>query len=169
MEISEIESFWLQIFISTSNSFLISFVYRPPNSTQSWIDSFDEQIEMADSSFLDYYILGDLNINYIPEQGSESFNNTKWMTTLTKFGLLQLIQHPTRTTKKSSTIIDHIYANNVGYVEEIFVSSLSVSDHFPVCMVLSAKINNNKKNGTHKVIKYRMIKKVNEKIFNMTF
>ena len=52
---------------------------------------------------------------------------------IVKFGLKQLINSPTRTTKRSSSIINHIYTACSDKLKSSFVSHLAISDHYPVC------------------------------------
>lgn len=63
LETGTIESIWMEVNYKYSRPFLLNFVYRPPNSPQSWIDHYEQQLALADSTKLDYYMLGDFNIN----------------------------------------------------------------------------------------------------------
>jgi hypothetical protein len=164
LEINDIESIWIQIFCKNRKSFLINFVYRPPNSNQAWIDLYEAQLEIADCSNHVYYLLGDFNINYVNRNSQEIFNNTKWADITVKFGLEQLVKTPTRISKSSSTIIDHIYTNCSYKIKEVFVSELAISDHFPICLTFSTIVNISKK-SKHDVIKYRSFKKFDENAF----
>ena len=65
LEINEIESLWLEISIGESKPFLLSLIYRPPNSKQDWVELYDAQLDIVDCSNLEYYILDDININYM--------------------------------------------------------------------------------------------------------
>lgn len=163
IETTNIETIWLEIFYESNSSFLVNFTYRPPNSIQSWIDSYEEQLDIADCVNKDIYLLGDFNINFCQINGSDSFNNTKWTDMVSKFYLKQLIKSPTRVTKQSSSIIDHIYCTNADLVHSAFVSKLAISDHFPVCCTLVK--SNNRKRGIHKSIKYRSFKHFDENFF----
>jgi hypothetical protein len=51
--------------------------------------------------------------------------------------LKQIVKEPTRVTKESKTLIDHIYITNL----EKLVVQYSVSDHYPVCMTRSEQIS----------------------------
>lgn len=106
IETCNTESIWLQVNIVGSKPLLVGFYYRPPNSTSNWFNHFDTELINADSMDLDMFILGDFNLNYFPIIG---FRNNKWESLLLKYGLTQLITSPTRVTKTSSSIIDHIY------------------------------------------------------------
>ena len=45
-----------------SKLLLLGCVYRPPDSKQMWIDTFEQQLNMADTHNLDIYTVGDFNI-----------------------------------------------------------------------------------------------------------
>ena len=45
-----------------SKSLLLGYVYRPPDSKQMWIDTFEQQLNRADTHNLDMYTVGDFNI-----------------------------------------------------------------------------------------------------------
>ena len=157
IEVHDIESVWLEIFYNQGNSFLLNFAYRPPNSHQSWIDLYEEQIDIADCTNREFFLLGDYNINYICADTRENYNNNKWQNMVTQFGLNQLIRHPTRVTKRSASIIDHIYTTCKNKVESAFVSTLAISDHYPICLTFSNSVI--LKSDSHKSIKYRSFKK----------
>jgi len=99
LESSDIETIWLQVAIENNKSHLLCFIYRAPNSPQSWIDSFEKQMEFAESSNMNWSAIGDFNIEFT---SPNTFNNTKWANTVLDFGLTQLVQYPTRVTKTSS-------------------------------------------------------------------
>ena len=50
----------------------------------------------------------------------------KWSDLVSKFDLKQCITCPTRVNKKSSTIIDHIYANNTAHIVKTFTSNSAI-------------------------------------------
>ena len=164
IEVNEIESIWLEISPAKCKPFLLNFIYRPPNSKQNWIDLYDTQLNIADCLNTEFFIFGDFNINCIMNDGLISFSNEKWSDIVNKFGLIQLITAPTRVTKNSSTIIDHIYTNNTRHVVRAFTSSLALSDHYPVCLLRSMNFHISK-DSKHTVIKYRSFKKFNENNF----
>ena len=51
---SSSESLWLEVSLPKSKSFLISIVYRPPDSLQSWIDHFEIELENASPKIKNY-------------------------------------------------------------------------------------------------------------------
>jgi endonuclease/exonuclease/phosphatase family metal-dependent hydrolase len=52
-----------------------------------------------------------------------------------------ILSEPTRVTKESKTLIDHIYITNLEKLQESHVVQYSVSDHYPVCMTRSEQIS----------------------------
>ena len=83
-----------------------------------------------------------------------------------KFDLQQLVNCPARVTKKSKSIIDHIYSACTQNTSEVFFSPLSVSDHYPKCFTRSSKHSASKTiNHDHKILEYRWLKKFNDENF----
>ena len=64
MEFSNIESIWLQINTDGNAQILVNCTYRPPNSPQSWIDEYEKQLILAESSNLDWFAIRDYDINF---------------------------------------------------------------------------------------------------------
>jgi len=54
----DIESIWLKVKPMHNKSFLLGCVDRPPDSKQMWIDTFKQQLNMADTLNLDIYTVG---------------------------------------------------------------------------------------------------------------
>ena len=60
-------------------------------------------------------------------------------------GCIPLITHPTRITTTSSTLLDHVYTNNVVGESKSFIL-VDVSDHLPVIMCSNLKAVNHPAN-----------------------
>ena len=74
------------------------------------------------------------------------FQNTKWSTLIADYNLTQLITHPTRVTKVSSSTIEHLYTTHSENVLEIVSSNLSMSDHYPIAFTVDTVNTVNNKN-----------------------
>jgi len=157
LESDDIESIWLQINIVKYKPYLINFVYRPPNSPQSWIDSFELQINKADMEDCNMYSTGDFNFHCLSQN---IFNNKKWEKLITDFNLKQHVSFPTRVTERSSSILDHLYSK-YDNISEVIIPKIGISDHYPVVFTLSVK-GKIVKTDDHKIIKYRCFNKFNE-------
>ncbi|VDI48434.1 Hypothetical predicted protein [Mytilus galloprovincialis] len=133
LEISSIESLWIEIKFPNTNSILIGIFYRPPSSFQSWIDSAEKEIDKASAENKEIILLGDFNINF-SHINHTVVGNQKWKDCINLYGLQQIVHKPTRVTDKCATTIDHIYTTDVDHIIEVKVPSYAVSDHYPVCV-----------------------------------
>ena len=81
------------------------------------------------------------------------------MSILETYNLKQrhVVNEPTRVTKESKTLIDHIYITNLEKLQESHVVQYYVDDHYPVCMTRSEQIS--VKKDTHISIIYRNYEK----------
>ena len=157
LEVSKIETLWAELSLPNSKPFLVCTVYRPPSSNSEWIDLFEEELSIAQTTGLELITMGDINIDL------KLSLNKKWQNLIELFDLSQLIKDPTRVTESSSTIIDHVYTSKPENIVESFVSNYSLSDHFPVCF--SRKINNKISKCDHITTSYRCFKNFNEDAF----
>ena len=60
LEHEDIESICIQVNPSYSKPFLINFFYRPPDSKQSWIDTFESLLDKMDILNYELHCLGDI-------------------------------------------------------------------------------------------------------------
>ena len=102
--------------------------------------------------------MGDFNIDLLSDM-----IRTKWSNMVQLFDLSQLISKPTRITQTTATLIDHVYTTAPCTISESFVSDLSVSDHFPVC--ITRKVSNKISKNNHTSTTYRSFKNFNEEQF----
>lgn len=112
-------------------------VYRPPSTL-----NFDELLanSISNSNSLDkqeVYILGDTNYNLldkknnlvIPSYTTPLYLTKKYVELIHPFGLTQIIEEPTRTTDRTSTLLDHILLNTPSKVTQSGVLNKCLSDH----------------------------------------
>ena len=112
---------------------MINFAYRPPNSNQDWIDKYENQLVTAEFNDTNFLLFGDYNKNF-NLSSTCLYSNTKWAKLIKDFELHQHITVPTRVTRNSSSIIDHVYNTCPNFVQEISVPEIGISDHFPVAI-----------------------------------
>ena len=132
------ESLFVEITLNNSK-FLVGNVYRPnaghPTLTQN--EQFAQSLEIfsniantISNSKTPTRIVGDLNIDVLKYNSNPQV--TEYIDLLFSFGLLQVITKPTRCTKNSATLIDHVITNSVcSDISSYIVTSL-ISDHFPI-------------------------------------
>ena len=146
---------WLEI-QTRKSSILVGYIYRNPASTFDWYDQF-VTIDRVQGCNLNVVLLGDFNTDM-------QKCNPAWDSTISLFGLNQMITSPTRITPHSSTLIDHIYTSDTSIVSNILVPATGISDHFPVCCTLSVKTVKPVLND-HSSIVYRCFKQFDERGF----
>ena len=160
LETKDIESLWFEIQNLKSKSQLVGFFYRHPDSRNNWFEDFDDMLENVNSLDLDMLLLGDFNLNLLEKEAKTSYIKS-WLGLIDSYGLTQMITKPTRVekrnTKITSTLIDHIYTNNVQIIRNSFVSNIALSDHKPIICSMSAKIPKTP-NNSHKYATYRSFK-----------
>jgi len=141
------EDIWLKISDSSSKiSFILGIIYQhPKDGVNNFLEALNTKLmELNNMNNLNYYILGDINIDLTPSNKLETiqFNYTNL---LASNAALQLINKPTRVTKTSKTIIDHIITNNISNIIHpcIFLSDLS--NHYPVACIIAGKPSTHQK------------------------
>ena len=130
-----------------------------PSELIEWIDKFEFELNNAISFNSDIVLTGDFSMNILPPCKPSQ----KWLSILETYNIKQIVNEPTRVTKESKTLIDHIYITNLEKLQKSHVVQYSVSDHYPVCMTRSEQIS--VKKDTHISIVYRNYKKIVESEF----
>ena len=122
------KTFWVEVTPTNSKPFLICSVYRPPNTCADLIDLFEQELSLAQTTGLEYLVMGDIIID------SKQCSNSKWTNLTQLFDLSQLITEPT----------------------ECFVPQFAISDHYPVCF--TKEINYKIRKIRHKSSSHRCCK-----------
>ena len=140
-------------------------MYRPTNQNnfqQTLTESFSE----LDTLKKELYILGDFSINLYQNQNHTGCKNNNLVSTIvsnnvknylqfcTMFGLTQIIKCPTRITRSSISLIDHILASLPDRISQEVVMNLGLSDHQLIYCIrnlvgLKLKVCTKKSNSGH--------------------
>jgi len=129
-----IEQLWVTLTIADV-SLAVGVVYRPPGSNlQMFFDFIEECIPNIMLEVDSLVCLGDINIDLlIPSPASVSYRHI-----LDGLGLQQLIVEPTRVSRFSSTLLDHILVSDGTLVNDSGVVDLqNISDHHLVYTALN--------------------------------
>ena len=94
----------------------------------SWLDSLERLLGHLPVSWDGMLILtGDVNIDML---SSPHYLTKRYQTILNVFGLTQVVTHPTRITKTTKTLIDHLITNYPRKVTDTGIVPCSIiSDH----------------------------------------
>ena len=139
------ESLFVEI-TKNKNKTIVGGIYRHPNQN---IDSFTNllnvTLEKISKSRLPVFLCGDMNICLLKSENNTHTDN--YLNNLLLHNCLPLILIPTRLSKRSSTLIDHIYyyegSNNKKNLTIHSGNIFSdISDHLPNFVILSSRIDN---------------------------
>ena len=133
---SEMESLFIEAEGSSfnlSSNVIIAVIYRMPNTS---LDIFDDRIANIMNTITREnklcYFLGDLNIDLLKHENHSPTSG--FLDTMYSYSMFPLITKPTRVTKDTATLIDHIFTNNFDvdskHVQGILCTS--ISDHYAV-------------------------------------
>ena len=110
----------------------VGVVYRHPDQSEinEFMQCFFNSLSGLSKSKNVYYILGDFNINIQPD--SRTTYAKDYINLLLSHGAISLITKPTRVTKNSATIIDHIISNDTLNVPISGIIQTDLTDHYPI-------------------------------------
>ena len=131
------EEMWIKINMNHSTK-VFSVLYRHPKSN---LVQFSESLENSLTILkqkLTYYISGDTKIDLLQNETNNNIKNYSDM--LFSLGCLPLIKFPTRISN-TSTLIDHIYTNNILHKNTTHILINDLSDHLPVLTLLHTTKN----------------------------
>ena len=92
-------------------------------------DYFSKEVDHAQTECDEIYITGDMNVDC----KNGIISNSKWKHLVELHDIQQVIKCPTRKTAHSETLIDHLYDSTTDKLSDISVSSIAISDHYPIC------------------------------------
>ena len=95
---------------------------------------------------MEFILLGD-NINF---SLSGIYNNSKRSKLIQDFWLHQYIKTPSRITKNSESIFDHIYSTSPQFISETIIPETGISNHYPIAFTYNcnSSFKNSKANQT---------------------
>ena len=105
-----------------------------------WLESFEDLLSHITSTWDGMVVLtGDINFDLI---GRPDSLVTRYSNTLDMFGLEQIVTKPTRVTRTSRTLIDHINTNYPMRISATYVIPTSiVSDHDAPFACINVRVN----------------------------
>ena len=112
-------------------------VYRSPsNLNELFIEKFESVMNIAKSKMC--YVLGDMNYNLINLDKHEPTNN--YYNILTSCSFKPLISKPTRITDSSTTLIDHIWTNDLRNtsIHNSHILITDITDHLSCLSIVAS-------------------------------
>ena len=135
------ESMIIEIINKNSKNIIIGTTYRPPSGKIKPFKSYFKNLfEKSNQTNKVMYFLGDFNLNVLNYDTDSKVKN--FFNMIFKYGMISIINKPTRVTPRSITAIDHIFTNNFCNANlKTGIIKSDLSDHFPI-YVTSNKIHN---------------------------
>jgi len=149
------ESVTLKVKQKHSHPFYVSVVYISPKNVNKFKLIFMEVFKFVLNK--DCIFVGDFNLDF------NSSTTNDWFKKVSDIGLKQLIRDPTRITLNTSSIIDHIYVNDIYNVCASGTFDFAISDHFPLFYVRKLRYGLKKKSENN-IFRYRDWKRLNVEI-----
>ena len=157
------ENLVIEIQTSKTKNTLLNITYRPPSGdVQSFIKYLEKFFEITYREKKNIHFIGDFNLDSLKYNENHSIKNV--FDLFIRNSVIPLITKPTRVTRTSETIIDHIFTND--YASQNIISGIittDVSDHFPIFFV-NKEIKFEKLSGKIEIMK-RNLSKSNVKNF----
>ena len=169
---NSLEYISVRIYEKNKHNINLCIVYRPPNQN-SFIDIITEDFKVFESNKNEIIILGDLNINVLYQNQNvlnrkslPNGNNLhpllgQYSQFLSSNGLKQIINEPTRTTTRSSTLIDHILTNS-DHILQSGTIPIGISDHE---LIFCTRKLTRPKPGNERFIEFRSFKNYSKELF----
>ena len=123
-----IETVTIQIKPKCAKPFAIIAWYRPPNYNTDDILNIERIYRVHDKTNSEIIIMGDLNCDDLPDQDKSSIV-AKLRGFYRQYQFRQVIKEPTRTTNRSSTLLDHFATNKPEFITYSGTKTVGFSDH----------------------------------------
>ena len=124
---ANVEAVCLEITRPKSKPILITSVYRPPNSRIELLNDIETLFQNLDSEHKEQIIVGDFNCDLLRDNLN---NHTKRFNEIANlFQLTQMIDHPTRITDSTSSLLDVALVTNPENISQSGVVHVGISDN----------------------------------------
>ena len=160
---ANVEAVCLEVTRPKSKRILITSVYRPSNSRIELLNDIETLFQNLDSEHKEQIIVGDFNCDLLRDNLN---NHTKRFNVIANlFQLTQMIDHPTRITDSTSSLLDVALVTNPENISQSEVVHVGISDHSLIyaCRKLSFSYSKNQS----KVNRSRDFKNYVQRNFNL--
>ena len=133
---AEMESLFIEIdknIFNLSSNVVVGVIYRMPNTCMEiFNDRMSDIMNIVQREWKICYFLGDLNVDLLKHESHQS--TAAFLDSLYSYNVFPLITKPTRVTRESATLIDHVLTNNFDinskHVQGILCTS--IFDHYAI-------------------------------------
>ena len=115
--------------------FFVTSIYCPSGIPVTYFNEHESLFGRPESQYKESIIMGDINCDFnTPWDNTKHLNNI-----LNSFGYSRFTKDATRTTKTTSTIIDHVMTNRPGIISSSVVRPCGISDHNALILIRNAR------------------------------
>ena len=145
------ESIFIELQFENKKNIIVGNVYRPNTWPRADLDRFivtlSNIIEIINQENKLIVLLGDYNIDLL-KYGTH-IKTTEFLDDMISHGLLPVITKPTRITKHSATLIDHIYTNIIQNTSSSGIILTDIADHFGTFLIIKKEKPKKEPNGKY--------------------
>ena len=128
LEVAEVESICIELFITKSSPIIVMIMYKPPDSSsylhQNFTESLRDVISISANENKELIVTGDLNCDYLVPEDHKTIKQV-----FKGSGMKRVINSPTRITLHSHTLIDVVLTTHSERIANHIVYPSSLSDH----------------------------------------
>ena len=157
-----LETLTLEITKPKAKPCIVNSWYRPPNSSQECLNTYENLITQMDSENKEVILIGDFNCDWSVLANNEANAHTNILAEIMNtLQFEQLIKEPTRVTATTKTVIDLAFTNKPELINGSGVIHLGISDHSMIYIQRNISIPR----GEPKIVKTRQFKQYNANNF----
>ena len=157
------EDLWFNVgFLGFKSKYTFAVIYRHPwNNYSVFLETLDANMQKLNRQGVKALVFGDINIDLNSDKNL--FPLTDYTHILRSNAFISLIDKPTRVTRTSQTVIDHILTNDCESILTPGVLTYNIADHYPIfCTISNSNFKSTKNEELHT---FRNIASVNRKKF----
>ena len=141
-DLTNCENLWLKIAMKNNKEIILGVLYRHPRADiNDFQEKLGENICKLNNLKLKYYICGDINIDLL--RGSTNIKIQEYIDMLVSLGCSSLVNVPTRISATCSTLLDHLYTNDLENRLSCSVLEYDISDHLPIFFSINSSPQRN--------------------------
>ena len=135
LEDNAVEALWIEV-RTVNRVVLVCNVYRPPDAPAVWFDDFASMMERAAGERAERIVLGDFNCNMLKRDGIA----LKLEGATLEYGLVQVMNCPTRVTETSESMIDLMFTSEPEVLRSVGCEEVGLSDHGLIYGILDTSV-----------------------------
>ena len=136
------QALWIETHFAQQKNLIIGIIYRQHNTPESFLSYFEETLERLAATGKRILVMGDFNLCLLK---SETFGHShNFLSSVLSYGIMPMIDKPTRVRGNSASLIDNILVNEPDQVQGSGNILSDTSDHFSQFCIFKSKMEKTK-------------------------